>query len=130
MSCPFLKPHECKGCQDDWRCDGSVVPFRLVDEDGEPLDISVCLSDEYGGCPNYEVGLEQRELAKNIKLEQLKRGKRIEIAMQDLEGILRREENDAGRLVKLKELYRARLVDRYELKAALHKLKGERDGAQ
>jgi hypothetical protein len=130
MSCPFLKPHECKGCQDDWRCDGSIVPFRLVDENDEPVDISACLSEEYVDCPNYKDGLAVRELARNLKLSAKKRDKRIEIAMKELDGILKSEENDAERLVKLKELYRARLRDLHEYKAELRRCKGERDGAQ
>ena len=123
MSCPFLKPHDCVGCQDDWRCEGATPPFVIKEY------IEACLSEEYVGCPHYKSGLEVRELVKNIKLEQLKRDKRVELAMKDLEGILSEQENDADRLVKLKELYRSRLVDLHEYKSELRRVKGNTDGA-
>ena len=93
-------------------------------------NLESCLSEEYGECPNYKDGIAYREKVKNLQLEAKKRDKRIEIAMRDLEGILKSEENDAERLVKLKKLYRARLVDLHEYKAELRRCKGERDGAQ
>ena len=63
MSCPFLKPHDCVGCQKDWRCEGSIVPF-VIEE-----NIEACLSDEYEGCPNYKTGVAQRELAKTRRCD-------------------------------------------------------------
>lgn len=141
MSCPFLKPHHCAGCSDVWRCDGAAYPAVIV-ENLEPCtkgndglfylqglpchveDLELCFEGDYRGCSRYVAGLEQRALAKQIKLNKQKRDKLIEDGMRHLESILSIEPDCEVRLEKLKELYHARLRDLHEYKAEVRRLKG------
>lgn len=118
MSCPFLRPHHCGGCDDEWRCDGSTSPFVIKE------NLEFCFEGNHEECPNHILGLKQRELAKQIKLANQKKEKLVKDAMKHLGSILSQESDDESRLEKLKVLYQARLSDLHEYKAELRRLKG------
>lgn len=146
MSCPFLKPHYCAGCDDAWRCDGGISPQHVLVEDAQKIDkagnvlgvskeislvthvitenLEICFEGDYRGCPNYVLGLEQKALAKQIKLNTLKKGKLVERGMEYLESELRNEPDCVSRLEMAKELHRKILSDLHEYKAEVRRLKG------
>lgn len=139
MQCPFLKPHQCVNCESGrFRCDAHAPLIQVIEE-----DLQDCFLDSHTECDFYTVGMNYLDAEAQRRIKNKKKNTIIDRAMEEVEVVLNKktgiygmperlnvEETLQWQLEKLKELYRARLSDRYEYRESLRRCKGELNGAK